>query len=170
MYELKGSGLLIAHHHTKSTGDSCHVSTFYAAAKLPIDHKLSLFLFVAGTVFGAIHCIAWGNQFPTLIEEWAWKVSSLSVTILPSLFAMQWIMYSWLVHVPTTHSFGISISGVSAVVKYVFYVTFAVRLGLMFFVYILARIFLLVLPIISLRALPSSAYVDITWTNAVPHI
>lgn len=169
MFELKGSGSLIADSDLKA-GDSCHVSTFYAAVRLPIGHKLSLFLFGAGTIFGGIHCIAWVTQFPTVIEEWAWKASALSVTILPSLFALHWITYSWYSYAPSSPSFEISISGAAALVKYVFFVTSSLRLGLMFSVYVVARISLLVLPFISLRALPISAYVDISWTNIVPHV
>lgn len=169
MYELKSSGLLVAQDDSK-VEDSCYVSTFYASVRLPIGHKLSLFLFVAGTVFGGINCIAWANQFPTIIEEWVWKMSALSVTILPSLFAMHWTTYSWYHHAPTTHSFGLSISGAISIVKYMFFITSNFRLALMFFVYVLARFFLLVLPFISLRALPLSAYIDISWTNAIPHV
>jgi hypothetical protein len=40
----------------------------------------------------------------------------------------------------------------------------------MMFLYIIARIVLLVLPFVALRALPPGAYVQLNWVSFLPHI
>jgi hypothetical protein len=40
----------------------------------------------------------------------------------------------------------------------------------MMFLYIIARIILLVLPFVALRALPPGAYVQLNWVSFLPHI
>jgi len=40
----------------------------------------------------------------------------------------------------------------------------------MAFLYIIARIILLILPFVALRALPPGAYVQLNWVSFLPHI
>ena len=44
-----------------------------------------------GTSFGALHCFGWDYTYPTLLEQFMWRASSLVLTIIPSLFfAISW--------------------------------------------------------------------------------
>jgi hypothetical protein len=47
---------------------------------------------IMGTIFGAIHCIAWNSFFPTTAELWLWRVCSLIATALPGVLFI-WLSY-----------------------------------------------------------------------------
>ncbi|CAA7263413.1 unnamed protein product [Cyclocybe aegerita] len=140
-------------------GDRSRVPTFYAPkAEKDSDSAAVIFLTIAVViVFGAIHCVAWSSSFPTVTEKWLWRVNSVAICTLPLLM---------------------SLIGAFASEKDADDMTFwekvrdlSITIPLMFFagVYIVSRVSLLVQPLAALRALPSSAYEDLDWTNFLPH-
>ena len=107
-----------------------------------------------GIVFGAIHCIAWSFHFATLQERWVWRICAILVSGLPILLVAVPFFYrifrDWFGH---------------------FYKIFMRYTSIVIMIfYIIARIALLVLPFVALRALPPGAYVQLNWISFLPHI
>ncbi|KAM6501423.1 hypothetical protein JOM56_004437 [Amanita muscaria] len=106
---------------------------------------------ILGSMFGAVHCLAWNSTFPSEIEHIMWRVSALVVTAIPILTIV-----------------------VSAVVDHVegvlqAFLGYGLLLVMPFF-YGVARICLFVLALMALRHLPYTAYEMPSWTSFIPHI
>lgn len=164
--EMKDSGSL------SSNG----MSPFYASVRLPLKHALSVLLFLLGTIFGAIHCIAWSFEFPSAVEKWMWKGAAMGILILPSLIAANYLLSNWLHSPPflglhfTQFNFTVSLSGLCLLAGRFLEATSSIRLSVLFGLYIVSRTILLILPLIELRSLPPSAFQSIDWTGFIPHI
>jgi hypothetical protein len=102
---------------------------------------------VIATMFGAIHCVAWSFQFPSHTEQTLWRIASLSITCLPMVagFEPLWI----------------------ALVDEVLGLSIQVGCSIL---YILSRVALLVIALMSLRSLPPGAYETVHWTIFIPHV
>lgn len=102
-------------------------------------------LFACG--FGALHCLAWNSPFPTSKENLAWRICSVTTTVLPVasalLFALL-LMIGW-----ETLSFITMIAASGA--------------------YIMGRVTIIVLAFIALRALPADAFQTVNWNTYIPH-
>jgi len=110
------------------------------------------------TVFGAIHCIPWSFHFATLQERRLWRISAILVSGMP-------------ISVVTIGFFAVFRGKSNNPTQKKFYKDFLGLIGIiMMFLYIFARIVLLVLPFVALRALPPGAYVQINWVSFLPHI
>ncbi|KAF9077978.1 hypothetical protein BDP27DRAFT_1207537 [Rhodocollybia butyracea] len=96
------------------------------------------------TIFGAIHCTAWGLTFPGAREQLLWRISSLIITGAP-LATLSWIL---IMPVWAGAVWGL----------------------LSIFLYASARLILVVLPFIELKNLPSKALETVQWTALIPHI
>jgi hypothetical protein len=132
------------------------VPTFYSSIFTDYDPKISSF-FVAmcvAVIFGAIHCIAWSLYFPTLQERLAWRISAASIAGLPIFYTVFVMLIIQLED---------RFEGWWGTIEIV------VVLGIPV-LYVIARIVLLVLPCIALRALPPTALVEIQWAAFFPHI
>ena len=139
---------------------SVQVPTFYAPYNDddPGDFMpLAPAVFVA-TVFGAIHCIPWSFHFATLQELWVWRISAIFISGLPisvvasGLFAARFFNENQPTWMKVCESFMTLIGNALSSL------------------YIIARIALLVLPFVALRALPPGAYVQLNWVSFLPHI
>jgi len=126
------------------------VPTFYSAPNNSDDKsKADIHAVCASIIFGAIHCIAWSFHFATLQEQWVWRISAILVLGLPIPYlALGYLLnpeknkVTWL---------GWTIVGILCL-------------------YTIARIVLLILPLIALRAIPPGAYVQLNWISFLPHI
>lgn len=105
-------------------------------------------------LFGAVHCAAWSYAFPSLAEKQMWRACAIAITAIPLPMAGMFVVlkpldgFHWdLIHF--LQSFIMTLSGL---------------------LYIIARIFLLVLSFTTLRNLPLSAYQTVQWTTWIPHI
>ena len=129
------------------------VHTFYS----PWDHTnqshffLISFPICIAIVFGGIHCIAWSFPFPSLGERLAWRISAVYISVDPILFGLLIIMDNYY-----------QATLLNICIKVLF-----ISVSSMYFV---GRIVLLVLPCITLRALPHSALIQIQWSSLLPHI
>ena len=107
-----------------------------------------------GICFGAIHCIAWGFPFPTHAELLMWRVSSVAITAIPT-------------YMPLVALLAIQLADMD-------FDTTAFILGISLFpsaiLYIIARMFTLVLALTSLRELPPGSYDTVHWTTFIPHV
>ena len=127
------------------------VPTFYSPDNDFHDSLMSLALVMCATVFGAIHCIAWSFHFATLQERWVWRICAILVSGLPILLVAIPFLYDrfdWIFR--------------EDFIQYIFMA--------MMILYVIARIALLVLPFVALRALPPGAYVQLNWVSFLPHI
>jgi len=134
------------------------VPTFYSPHNE--DHPKNLILLApatcVATVFGAIHCIPWSFQFATLQEQWVWRISAIFVVGTPISCIVFTKILNSTGNNPTWLRVSIFLGGLI--------------LWVLIFLYIVARMVLLVLPFVSLRALPPGAYVQLDWISFLPHI
>ena len=137
-----------------------HVPTFYA---FEIAHSNSeglnlpfISTAIIATTFGAIHCAGWFFTFHTKIEAITWRVCcaiitgvplTMSLTRVGNMLANRW-QIEWF--------------------RDPFQVTVLVYITVL--IYVLARLGLLVLALISLRGLPPGAYYVVSWDSFIPHI
>ena len=134
------------------------VPTFYS----PPDDDDGLGISLGGLVaivFGAIHCIAWSFHFATLPERWVWRISAILISVVPVFM---------ITFTPLLTIFEKKEHKTAGMELYENILTFI--LFSMFCLYILARIALLILPFIALRALVPGAYVELDWVSFLPHI
>ena len=112
-----------------------------------------------GVCFGAIHCIAWHFSFLTHTELLIWRVSSVTITTIPFYIPL---MFGLAILLNNMNKFNTA-AGIIASIA----ILSPFPAGLL---YILARVFTLVLAFTSLRELPPGAFNTIHWTTFIPHI
>ena len=144
-----------------------HVPTFYSPEP---DSEVVVFRVIfpiLGALFGGIHCLGWTLTFPTETEKKIWEISSLTITIIPVLY----FLITFSSKLPT----GDGLSGIwkSQTVKTVLRAIgglVAIISVALSWVYLAARIILLVEAIELMRKQPPSAFLEVDWTRFVPHI
>ena len=133
---------------TNSRGDT---KVWFTEEKYAAWIKNDLFVVVIlafiAPLFGAIHCLAWDTPFPTPKEALAWRICAVATTSLPLVeTALALLDFR-----------GESIVHQSIVATPII-------------LYAIARITLITLAFMSLRALPADAFQTIAWTNYVPNL
>ena len=137
------------------------VPTFYAPTFTDYDpfdtsELITLGMCVA-IVFGGIHCVAWSFHFPTLQEKLAWRISASSIAGLP-IFTLAFIILGAFIDIR------------SEIWKNIVDIVFTLMAIASFALYVIARMVLLVLPCIALRAPNPVALVEMQWAAFFPHI
>ncbi|KAJ7151319.1 hypothetical protein C8R43DRAFT_1107177 [Mycena crocata] len=117
------------------------------------DHAVLIECLV-GAIFGGIHCAAWNATFPSTEEMWMWRSSALAVAVVPGIVAGFWMAGD--------SDLDDDDSAVYAIMAYISLLAFVM--------YPIARLFLIVLPLIALRALPPGALTDVNWSVYIPHL
>ena len=115
------------------------------------------FLIILASVaplFGAIHCLAWNVPFPTSKEALAWRICAVATTGLPLLECALFSLF--LSDTVDTEEYEDSL--------------FIVAVFVSPMLYAIARITLIALAFMSLRALPADAFQTIAWTNYFPNL
>lgn len=115
---------------------------------------------IAGAMFGAVHCLAWGFSFPSHVEKIMWRFASLGV-VGSCTAALYGSMFS---------SVGDAEGAWEAIFLGLMGFIGLISMGLAFFVYPVARIILLVIAVTTLRSLPPSAFSTVDWVDLIPHI
>ncbi|KAJ7727057.1 hypothetical protein B0H16DRAFT_1697824 [Mycena metata] len=153
----KLTGALIGQYNEYSPLLSTSVPSFYS---IEIDvedtNKLADIttagVFGLGSIFGSIHCAAWNALFPSMAEMWIWRISSVFIAAYPVLTFLAVIGAIW---APDND------------------IAVAVLTSLMVpgvVVYPICRLFLIILSFTTLRSPPPSAFVDVNWSNYIPHL
>ncbi|KXX79401.1 Paternally-expressed gene 3 protein [Madurella mycetomatis] len=112
-------------------------------------------LFVAATLFGAVHVAGWNLSFPTRGEQIVWRGASIYILTLPCMIILLYPIGCLLgqilrLKVKTLHSL-LGLGGT-----------------LLCWVYLFARLFILVETIRTFISLPSNVFIA-TWTVNIPH-
>lgn len=122
---------------------------------LPPHQLLASFLIggASSVTFGGIHCIAWSFVFPSQAERVLWRVCCIIVMGVPVLLAVIFglLMLFW----KSLRPFRPTIREVVDKTRYV---------------YILARVIMLVIALIVLRILPPGVSETVSWPTFIPHI
>ena len=111
---------------------------------LDAERKIFLSVTCLCTVFGAIHLLGWQFHFPTEVESWLWRASSIACVVIPlaALAGFFWELWDS---------------------KYGEGIVFAIG-GL----YVLCRLYMLVEMFVSLRAVPADVYKTPQWSQYFP--
>ncbi|KAJ7309334.1 hypothetical protein DFH08DRAFT_1050020 [Mycena albidolilacea] len=102
-----------------------------------------------GTVFGGIHCAGWNGDFPSTLEMRMWRSCSVLVAADPVIFVL-------------TMRFSGAVSGSASMTRGV--------LLMLTLIYIIARLFLIVLPLVALRNPQPGMLMDVNWSAYISHI
>ena len=126
---------------------------------------MGVVLWSASMAFGAVHAAAWNDYFPTSVEAWMWRSSSIYIVASGFLWSMinlcaklskpfddRWNQMR-LSSAPWINSTTLAI------------ICFGFGAACAF-----ARMFLVVEAFISLRRLPKAAYETPEWTQLIPHL
>ena len=131
------------------------VPTFYSYSSTAGSSYLSSLIdaILVSIFSGSTHVGAWSLQvaFPTSPERWGWRITTITISVAPLVIVLSVLMMA---------------SRVKLVDKPIFDFSYNVLL----WAYIPAQIVFLLLPLISLRALPPGAYVELDWASIFPHI
>ncbi|KAJ7751682.1 hypothetical protein B0H16DRAFT_1547998, partial [Mycena metata] len=131
-------------HDEYSPLSSTSVPSFYIAG-----------VFGIGTIFGGIHCAAWNASFPSGAEMWTWRISSATIATYPIpiiLITICGVVLDNALHADTLFVWLNSFLVIGTVV------------------YIPSRFILIILPFTMLRAPPPRAFMDVNWSNYIPHL
>ncbi|KAL9131223.1 MAG: hypothetical protein Q9175_006823 [Cornicularia normoerica] len=126
---------------------------------------MGMVVWSASMAYGGLHATAWNGHFPSRIEMWLWRASSICV----AGSGLTWILINMLARtfkgfkaywerVESLRAHWTSLVGLGSL---------ATLFGL---AYLLARIYLVVEAFISLRRLPAAAFETAEWTQLVPHL
>ncbi|KAM7198907.1 hypothetical protein V8F20_005974 [Naviculisporaceae sp. PSN 640] len=135
------------------------------AVRLPT--KMIGFLMVPSLIHCSIHLAGWNHHFPTQTEQTLWRIAVVILTAMSSIsvgavrilgikgfkgrYNLLWVWVNGSADPRKTEVWDIV-------------------LAMSTFMLILARFYLIVEVIISLRKLPAEVYFDIEWVNWIPHI
>ncbi|KAF8063144.1 hypothetical protein FPV67DRAFT_1420894 [Lyophyllum atratum] len=145
--------------------DDMKVPAFYAMEPLPGSiHRYRaarISAFSIGAIFGAIHCFAWSFHFPTAAEKLVWRGSSVVITGFPVIDIVSHIFFMILRTERFRHLANKDGEG---------RITYATFFFVGAIIYLVARIVLLVLPLLALRDIPPDAYIAVQWASLIPHL
>ncbi|KAJ7311430.1 hypothetical protein DFH08DRAFT_943778 [Mycena albidolilacea] len=165
-------GVLTGHYSDKARNPisfttALAVPPFWSTEINPDDDfpfRVSLFIeSLVRLIFGAIHCAAWNANFPSVNEKWMWRACSLLVAAFPPVMAFLPL---------SSYLFSRIFPDLSE--KYwpqqtIDTLAVGITVALSPF-YILACLFLIVLPFTTLHTLPSGSFLDVNWSVYIPHL
>ena len=106
-------------------------------------------LFACG--FGALHCLAWNSPFPTYKERLAWRICSVTTTVLPAPFTL---LLLYMDRYDRGDIVGNRLLGAILLITVL---------------YTLGRATIVVLAFTALRTLPADAFQTVDWNRYLPH-
>jgi len=112
-------------------------------------------LFVAATVFGAVHVAGWNLGFPTRAEQIIWRCAGVSILTLPCLMVLFY---------PT----GLLVGRILGFKDETAHSFLGFGCAILSWVYLFARLFILAETVRTFISLPSDVFIA-TWTVDIPH-
>jgi hypothetical protein len=126
---------------------------------------------VAGMAFGAIHCIAWSFNFQSHVELVLWRLSSIAITAVPTLFGLSLLLLYLADKYEDHGSIFVQLFILLAAIIFIIFGTISFSLmPLLGLLYILARLTTIVLAFINLSSLTPGAFQAVHWTILIPHL
>lgn len=126
---------------------------------------MGMVVWSASMAYGGLHATAWNSHFPSSVENWLWRASS--VCIAGSGFT--WIMINLLARLfEGFKAYWNRVASLRA--DWFSLIGLGFLASLCGLAYLLARIFLVLESFISLRNLPASAFDTLEWSQLVPHL
>lgn len=104
--------------------------------------------------FGAIHVASWNTLLPSALELWMWRSSTVTCIGVVIIFYILFL-FVFIRQLYSTKEDSI-------------WITLATFVPV--WLYVVARLFMIVEVFVSMRALPLSAYDSIKWSDAISHI
>jgi hypothetical protein len=151
----------VIHDDSTIPNDVCYPQGPFAIEAHAVSY-LNMGLVIGGTIFGAIHFLAWGFQFPSYTDTLLWRISAITCTgALPGYYVS--FFYREFVEASSPNSI---------ILKLLALISSVLSFGLvicLFIVYIFARLCLIVLVVRSLFCLPPEAFLS-TWSSQIPHV
>ncbi|RYP45729.1 hypothetical protein DL768_007970 [Monosporascus sp. mg162] len=154
-----------------------------------LDHETRGWVTIMGVVNGALHCVAWVAHFPTPIEMWLWRASSLMIAVLHLIFYLAMLghggpkneLYILKIAQRVAHIDNCSLlrglrecyeealHGQEKAKWVQSYAKAALWLALLI-AYLFCILFVTIESFISVRSLPAGAYATVRWSNYFPRI
>ena len=126
---------------------------------------MGMIVWFVSMAYGGLHATAWNGYFPSYVEMWLWRGSSVCIAgsgltwLLINLLARTFEGFkAYWGRVESLRAHWTSLIGLG---------TLATICGL---AYLVARVFLVIEAFISLRKLPAAAFDTLQWTQVVPHL
>lgn len=122
-------------------------------------------------IYGGCHAAAWNSHFPSLVECWLWRISSIVIAVFPSYFIIlspytekKWAKF---LSGPTSYLWDRAFPDSNSLM-----ITVVVMIEVFLWVLIicLCRLFLLIESFISLRSLPDGSFETTVWEDYWPHL
>ena len=125
---------------------------------------VGMILWLACFTYGIIHLSAWNDHFPTVVEQWLWRSSSLYIGFCGGL----WIVLNYITqaYAPLNAFWDRWMDGGGKWWQNLLLGVPVVACGLAL---IFARAFIVIEAFLSIRELPAGAYETPTWTQVFPH-
>ena len=174
LQEMRGSLAYM----TSNDDFTVRMPTYYAypGTNNIINHDTLMIIFhiiglLISSGFGSIHIASWQTAFPTSVEMMLWRAATLTIIGAPLIYGIPMIVAVFLypsvrktgyIQRQKTPCYLVALAKIYQIVWMFIYILPAI--------YIMARLFLLVEAVLSLRGLPTSAFLTISWTKYVPHI
>ncbi|CAG7853299.1 SubName: Full=Uncharacterized protein {ECO:0000313/EMBL:CCA70984.1} [Serendipita indica DSM 11827] len=108
---------------------------------------------IVGTLFGAVHFLAWSSPFPSTHMQFLWRFAAIIMTAVPPAAAVGFILV-----------------GLMAMVSEKLGALILLPLLLLPPLYFVGRGITIVLALVTLATLPLDAYRDVEWSDIFPHI
>ena len=137
---------------------------------------------ISTALYGGLHAAAWHSFFPTQVEKWFWRVSSIVIAASGLIFAYGMVSYRLYLNI-TPQNYQPSVKRVARALEWVMGLLSLngsnFELGSLFgeIVYIslgaccvISRLYLVVESFISLRKVPVEVYQTPDWTQWIPHL
>ena len=147
---------------------------------------------IISLLFGLIHCLGWSLVFPSAAERLIWRVSAVIIAALPVLILFSYsvvLFFRFIIDIwyriqplnlgsshPTSRihyrHLEFRVFFIDLIIMPIVRLRKAIWWIFVFLIplYLLARMALLVEAFLSLRSLPSGAYLVVNWTDYLPHI
>jgi hypothetical protein len=126
---------------------------------------MGMTLWFATMAYGGVHVAAWHEYFPTGIEQYLWRFSSVYIACSGLLWLLMNVLGALSPWASVYWDRFIALKASRA--EYAVYGATATICGV---VYIFARAFLVVDAIVSLRELPAQTYSTPRWSEFIPHL
>jgi hypothetical protein len=153
------AGVMTGNYHAYDPAAHTYVPSFWSCSGNQDKNNFAFYIeCLVGTIFGAIHCTVWNADFPSTVEMQTWRSCALLVTTIPVILALSYAAMD-------------AVMGTVLIADDSGLPTLLVGIPVLsLLIYPIARLFLIMLPLIALRALAAGSLMDVNWSVYIPHL